>query len=594
MDASITVASDAPASQDAMALARTLELTGERAQAIQVYRNWLMQAPNGRDSLPHWYEFGRLLHLEGDLERAESAFRSALEIDPYLTEASIALGKTLEAKGQLHEAMQVWQRAVPQDTLQVELFNNLARAWDQLHSPERSEQVLLRSLRLDHEQDAVMTTLLQQRQKLCRWPVLSEALGVNIETQKESVGPLMSLAMFDDPAENLLAARRFLNAKGYLSPAVELTTKGKLWPNHEKLRVGFLSADFRLHATSVFFSPLIEHLDRSRFEVTLLDITAAADPFPFARQNMLRSADHHVPLQALDDAMAARKIVELEIDILIDLGGLTAGARPGIIVQRPAPIQAAWLGFLASSGLPAMDFIVTTDALFPAQYAHGYSERPLKLAGTYVAFTNDPPIDTGTTRADCGLPQDATVFCALLNSYKITPQLFDCWMRILLGVPGSVLWLVEENDTTRNNLEREAAQRGVAADRLRFNPRVHPAEYRTRLALSDLFLDSSPYGNGATTRDALSANLPVLTKPGNTMMSRLTAHMISAVGLDEIVVDSLDAYVAKAIELGLQRERLAGFKQRIADARASSALFDTKAFARHFGDALLQATRTPL
>jgi predicted O-linked N-acetylglucosamine transferase (SPINDLY family) len=594
MEASPGISVDGFSDQMIMDLSRDLEKEGQRDQAIQVYRNHLLKTPNGSHALLHWYEFGRLLHLAGDYERAESAFRSALEIDPYLTEATLALGKTLEAKGHPDKAIQIWKRALPEDALRAELFNNTARVWDQLHSPEQAEQALLQSLKVDRDQDVVITTLLQQRQKLCRWPVLSDSIGVSISQQKESVGPLMSLALFDDPDENLRAARSFLESKGYLVPTAALTKKGKLWTGHQKLRVGFLSADFRLHATSVFFSPLIEHIDRELFEVYLLDITTAADPFPFARQNLLRTADHHIPLQELDDSRAARKIVELEIDILIDLGGLTAGARPGIVIQRPAPFQAAYLGFLASSGLPEMDFIITTDDLFPVEHSHGYSERPLKLSGTYLSFTNDAPIDTGTTRADCGLPEDGTVFCALLNSYKITPLIFDSWMRILRNVPGSVLWLVDENETTRNNLIREADQRGVSADRLRFSLRVHPAEYRTRLALSDLFLDSSPYGNGATTRDVLSANLPVLTKPGNTMMSRLTAHMIRSLGLDEFVVDSLDAYVAKATELGLQRERLSSVRSRIEKAKAESALFDTKSFARHFGNALLEAARTPI
>ena len=591
MDMSQPVANDAAAVQAVLDAARACETAGQLTQALTVYRNWLLKSPSGSHAVLFWYEYGRLLNLTKDYDRAESAFRAALEQDPYLIEATLALGKTLEAKGKIREAIQIWQKAVPSNTLQIEVFNNIARVSDQLHAPEQSEQALLRSLLLNGEQDAVITTLLQQRQKMCRWPVLTEELGISIDKQKDAIGPLMSLALFDDPAENLASVNAFLVSKAYLKTGPALASKGQLYAGHDKLRVGFLSADFRLHATSVFFSPLIEQLDRNRFEVYLLDITAADDPFPFVREKLLRSADHHIPLQSLDDTAAARKINELEIDILVDLGGLTSGARPSIVAQRPAPVQVAYLGFLASCGIPSVDFIVTTEDLFPQQHARGFSEQPLKLAGTYVSFTNDPPIDTGTTRAACGLPEDGTVFCALLNSYKITPQMFDCWMRILIGVPGSVLWLVEENETTNANLKAAAVSRGVPADRLRFSQRVHPAEYRTRLALSDLFLDSSPYGNGATTRDVLSANLPVLTKPGQTMMSRLTAHMIHAVGLDELIVASLDDYVGKAIELGSDRQRLAALKRQIAAAKANSPLFDTRLFASQFGDALLESTR---
>lgn len=572
----------------AMAHGRSLETQGQRDEAIAWHRHWLLQQPNAQGAHMCWYEYARLLFVQGHSETAENAFRSALEIQPHFMEASVGLGKALEAQGRLADAIQTWESAIPAKPLQIELLNNIARVCETMHNAERAETALIESLRLDNTQAAVITTLLQQRQKLCRWPVISEELGVALDVQRAHVGPLMSLALFDDPVANRAAVQRFIENKSFCTDTNALTAAGKLYPNHTKIRVGFLSADFRLHATSVFFTPLIEHLDRKLFEVVLLDITTGADPFPFARQHLLGTADGVLALQNLDDAQAAAAIQAHEIDVLIDMAGLTAGARPGIVAQRPAPVQMSYIGFLGSCGIPNVDYVLTTHDMFPHEHAHAFSEKPLEIEGLYLSFTSDAPVNTGTQRADCDLPEDAFVYCALLNSYKITPEMFAAWIDILQNVPNSVLWLVEENPTMRANLEQQAQLHGLNPQRLRFSQRVHPAEYRTRLALADVFLDSSPYGNGATTRDVLSAHLPIITKPGNTMMSRLTAHMISAVGLQELVVEDMQAYVRKAIALGHDRAQVAHYKQRIADSRDTSPLYNTKLFAQRFGAAILQ------
>ncbi len=581
----------APNSQDcwqAMAHGRSLETQGQREDAIAWYRHWLLQQPNAQGAHMCWYEYARLLFAQNHFETAEHAFRSALELQPYFMEASVGLGKALEAQGRMADAIQTWESAIPAKPLQIELLNNIARVCETLHNAERAETALVDSLRLDNTQSAVITTLLQQRQKLCRWPVLSEDLGVALDVQREHVGPLMSLALFDDPVANRAAVQRFIENKPFSSSANALMPAGKLYANHTKIRVGFLSADFRLHATSVFFTPLIEQLDRNLFDVVLLDITTGDDPFPFARQHLLGAADGVLALQNLDDVQAAAAIQAQEIDVLIDMAGLTAGARPGIVAQRPAPVQMSYIGFLGTCGIPNVDYVLTTHDMFPHEYAHAFSEKPLEINGLYLSFTADAPVNTGTQRADCDLPEDAFVYCALLNSYKITPEMFAAWMDILRNVPSSVLWLVEENPTMRANLEQQAHLHGIDEKRLRFSQRVHPAEYRTRLALADVFLDSSPYGNGATTRDVLSAHLPIITKPGNTMMSRLTAHMISAVGLQELVVEDMEAYVRKAIDLGYDRDQVAAYKQCIANSRDTSPLYNTPLFAKHFGEAILQ------
>jgi predicted O-linked N-acetylglucosamine transferase (SPINDLY family) len=233
-----------------------------------------------------------------------------------------------------------------------------------------------------------------------------------------------------------------------------------------------------------------------------------------------------------------------------------------------------------------VDFIMTTRDLFPSEGANGYSEAPLYLPGAYLTVDPLAPHNAPCSRTQAGLPEAAFVYCALLNPFKLRPALFERWVHILGQVPGSVLWLVEENTTARKNLIEFAQARGLDASRLVFTPRITPADYRARLQLADLFLDTSPYGNGATAHDAVLANLPMLTRPGSTMMSRLTAHVMAHMRMQPLVVKDWHSYETTAIQLGNHPQLLAEAKQRMREARPSSALFDHLRFAREFGDTL--------
>ncbi len=565
---------------------RKLEASGLVSQAIEVFREWLKINANVELSFLIWYEFGRLLQKDGNYVKAESSFRAALEQKPQFVEAMLALGKSLESQGKLDQAIATWQSAIPSEELQIDLLNNIARLMDQTHRPEDAELALVRSLKLNNRQDAVVTTLLQQRQKLCRWPVISEEIGADIEFQKEHIGPLMSLALTDDPKENLGSVNRFLKSKQLDKVAQSPIKRAQFYKNHTKIRVGFLSADFRLHATSIFFAPLIEGLDRKIFEVYLLDITTASDTFFEMRKRLISVADQHVPLQNIDDAAAIARIIESEIDVLVDLSGLTAGARPGIVAARVAPLQMSYIGFLASCGMPSVDYIVTTKDLFPKKNQSGFTEEPLYLKATYLVVDPNTELQPGVTRAQFNLPEDGMIYCALLNSYKITPEMFGAWMNILKAVPDSVLWLVDENPTTRKNLESYATSHGIDKARLHFSQRVHPAQYRSQLALADLFLDTSPYGNGATARDAVIANLPILTKPGRTMMSRLSAHVMKSMGLKELIVKDIASYENKAIEIGKNKSIIREIKEKMLASRTTSPLFNAEKFTKDFGDAI--------
>ncbi len=562
---------------------------GNLPAALELLQTWLVKNPNTPQSFMAWYELGRVLQMSGLPERAEHAFKVVLEQRPGLHEASLAMGVALEAQGKTQEALAVWGASVQSDDTRVALLNNVGRVLDAAFQFEPAEEVLIKSLRSKPNQPEVISTLVHLRARMCRWPVVTLELGVSVEVQQECMGPLTALSEFDDPAQVLKASRNFLKQKGFDAVGEPLAKRGAFYKDHKKLRIGFLSADFRLHATSIFFVSILEKLDREKFEVYALDITVAQTAFLEMRNRILQGIDHHVPLTKLDDVTAAQTIRNCEIDVLVDMAGLTAGARPGVVARRPAPLQISYIGFLGSCGMDAVDYIVTTKDLFPKEEEGAYSEKPLFLPDTYLSMDDVSNAHPTPTRASCGLPEQGFVYCALLNPFKLRPEMFERWMRILSKVPGSVLWLVEENPTSKKNLIEEAKKLGIGPERLVFATRVMPQEYKARLQLADLFLDTSPYGNGATAHDALLANLPMLTKPGRTMMSRLTAHMMSKLGMDNFIVKDWKAYEKMAIDFGLYPKRIVAEKERMRAARQNSQLFNRSKFVKEFGDMLLDA-----
>ncbi|WP_397392085.1 tetratricopeptide repeat protein [Polynucleobacter sp.] len=570
---------------------RSLEHAGQINEALDAYRLWLRKNPNLPVSFAIWFEYGRTLLLSGSLYQAENAFKAVLEQKPDFPEALMGLGSALEAQGKIDEAISTWQGGLRSEDIRVGFLNNIARVSDGRFSHEQTESVLLQSLYIKPGQPEVLSTLLNVRQKLCQWPIFTKELPVSIEAQKEIIGPLASLALVDDPISNLESAKRFIKLKQYEGNFKPLLKKTHRYAGHKKIRLGFVSSDFRLHATSIFYVQLLEKLNRDHFEVYGFDITTINFEGDYMRPRLLQALDHHIDLRALSDEHAANKIQELEIDVLIDLTGLTSSARPGIILRRPAPIQVAYLGFIASSAISTVDYVITTPDLFKGADA-GFTEKPLFLSGVFATIDDQSPKVAHLTRQSQSLPENAFVFCALLNPYKITQSVYESWMRILVATPGSVLWLIADTEKQKQNLIDYAKGFDVNADRLIFTSRIQPSEYRASLGLADLFLDTAPYGNGATAHDAIVANLPMLTCPGNTMMSRLTAHFMRAMALDDLVATSWADYEARAIDLASNPEKLVAYRQAILDARKSSAVFNQAAFAEDFGRAILGLMRS--
>lgn len=392
------------------------------------------------------------------------------------------------------------------------------------------------------------------------------------------------LTMTDDPQLHLQAGRREAAiAAGKTSGSLG----GARQYRHQKIRLGYLSADFHEHATAYLMAELFERHDRSLFEVHAFSI-GRDDQSPMS-ERLHRAIENFNAIGSLSDPEAARQIRCAEIDILVDLKGYTKESRPGIAAQRPAPIQVAYLGYPGSMGASFIDYAIVDPFVVPKELAASFDEKLAYLPHCYQANDSRRPIAEDTpSRADCGLPERSFVFCCFNNNYKITPQIFSLWMDLLQAVPDSVLWLLEDNPWVAKNLRREAATCGVDAARLVFAGRTSLAQHLARHRLADLFIDTLPYNAHTTASDALWAGLPVLTCAGMSFPARVAGSLLHAIGLPELVTANLEEYKAKALRFARHPESLLAVREQLARNRLTMPLFDNLRFCRHIEAAFVR------
>lgn len=574
---------------DLIRQAEPLLAAGNTESVATLYRDWL--ARHGEQKAAAAIHFNHAMLLKSsDKLRTRQAYEKAHALNPQLYQAAVNLGLLLESQGEETQALATWQNALRHD-LPAEgrcmLLNHLGRLEENRKNLPEAEQHLAQSLQLNPRQPDVVQHYIGLRRRQCRWPSTPDWLvqarpGEDVALD---VGPFMGMAELPEPERQRQSAARFIERK--LPTDVQALAPAPLW-QHPRLRIGYFSGDFKHHAVSILMVEVLELHNRERVEVYGLDYS---DPTPSAmRQRVLKAFDHHVPLHALSDAQAAQRIRELEIDVLIDLTGLTAGSRFGVMAYRPAPVQASYLGYMGSSAIPGVDHILADHFLMPPELQKHFSEKPIYL-DSYQANDRQRVIGPAPSRAACGLPENAFVFCAFNNNYKFTPEVWSRWMRILQRCPGSILWVLQDNPQARENLLAQALKHGMGPERLVFAGRIAPEHYLARYHCADLFLDTSPYGAGTTASDALWAGLPVLTHPGPSMVSRMAGSLLHAAGLPELVAPSEAAYEDLAVQLASQPDLLAALKNRLKSQRDTCALFDTPRFVRNLEDALIATTR---
>jgi protein O-GlcNAc transferase len=502
-------------------------------------------------------------------EEALASYAQALAINPRLVEALSNRGHTLRDMRHPQEALASYDQALAIDPGHARVRNSRGLALADLGRFQEAlachEQVLGEGAQIP----SALADAANMALTLCDWPRAAK-FGAEIRARLGQVGlavpPLLALYYDWGSEAQAQCAAAWVDAMPAL-PVLPGTVRA-----HDRLRVAYMSSDLRRHPVGAAVVELFERHDRSRFEIYAASL--GADDGSDLRRRIAEAVDHFIDLGPLDDRAAAERLKNLEIDILVDLNGHTLGARPQILRQRPAPIQASYMGFPGTMGAGFVDCIIADATVLPLDQQPWYREKIVHLPHSYWVSDTKRVIGNCPTREAEALPELGFVFCCFSNNRKITAEMFDVWMRLLLAVPDSVLWLKQSHAQAMENLRAAAKARGVPASSLVFAKDAQLDVHLARNSLADLFLDTLPYNAHATADDALWAGLPVLTCLGRSFAGRVAASQLQAAGLPELVTKNLKDYEALALRLAFDPVQLSSSRQRLVKNRGTGPLFD--------------------
>jgi len=517
-----------------------------------------------------------------ELRRFDEAFTSynrALTLKPDYAEAYCNRGNAFLEIRKYTDALADFDRALNVKPDFAEALNNRCNALFDLKRYGECAAAAARLLAAHPEFDYALGVLFQAQRHGCDWTGFEETrarIASDVGHGRRSDLPFPFLTHSTNAQAQLDCARIYAQDK-YPAAATPLWSGERY--RHDRIRLAYLSADFQNHATANLMAELFESHDAERFDVWALSFGPSDDSE--MRRRLEHAIPHFIDVQDFSDQAAARLMREQEIDIAVDLKGFTTSCRPGIFAHRPCPVQVSYLGFPATMGVDYIDYIVADRRVIPPGFDAFYSEKVVRLPDSYQPNDRQRRIASNVpVRNELGLPEHGFVFCCFNSSYKITPPVFDIWMRLLKKLDGSVLWLLDEGEPTPN-LKREAEARGVSSSRLVFAPLVGLADHLARESRANLFLDTFPCNAHTTASDALWAGVPLVTCVGETFASRVAASLLHAIGLPELITDDLAAYEVLALKLATTPALLGSIRTRLASNRDTQALFDSARFRRH-------------
>lgn len=572
---------------DLIAAAQGETIAGRPDQARQLYQVWIaVNAANPLVFIAH-FNCSTLQTQLGDPIGAEASLQAALKANPDFAPAHINLGSAMERRGAAKEAVEQWKAglerlgAVTGDAIdyKVTLLKQISRVMSDNQQHEGSETALVQALELNPQQRDVLEQYAAARLAQCKWPIAAVAPKISRQEFVKRFHPLSACAYADDPLYQLGLADHYVDAltQGPISPACD--RRDAPIAAGRRLRIGYVSSDLRAHAVGYLMANFFEAHDRSAVEVFVYYCgIPATDEI---NQRIKGAVEHWSDIRALSDDEAAAAIAKDGIDILVDVNGHTRDARIGVFARRPAPIIVNWLGYPGTMGSPFHHYIIADDWVIPEDHELYYSERVLRLP-CYQPNDRKRVVHPVTpTRASAGLPDDAFVFCCFNAAHKITSFVFERWMEILRATPGSVLWLLDYNGETNTRMRAAAEKHGVSGDRLVFAQKIANPYHLARYPLADLFLDTIPYGAHTTASDALWMGVPVLTLSGRCFAARVCGSLVRAAGAPDMVCDTPEHFVTRAIQLAGDRVALGEVRQRLIDGRDTCTLFDIDGLARN-------------
>jgi len=556
--------------------ATTLLQAGRPAEALRQYDELIAQTPASAETYNNRAMARQALKQAGD---ALSDYDRAIALRPQFAEAHVNRGNALADLRRSDEAVASYQKALALRPDFADAHNNTGNIYFHLGRYEDAVAAYDKGLTLQASDSEARSMRLSAKMHLCDWSTFEKERDDLLAAVKlgQVAYPFVMLALSSAAEDQLLCAKKFSQTR--FPGAGEPLRRDRIY-RHDRIRVAYLSGDFREHPVAYLVAGMFEHHDRSRFDVTAISFGPAQDGG--IRLRLKDAVEHFIDVAGKSDQDVAALLRESETDIAVDLMGYTTNSRTPILANRAAPVQVNYLGYPGTMGADYIDYMIADRYVVPEAERRFYSERIVYLPDVFQANDSKRTMsEFAPSRAQVGLPENAFVFCAFNNSYKILPAVFAVWMRLLRQIPDGVLWLLAGNPNVERNLRREAENGGVDPARLIFAPRIPYADYLARYRLADLFLDTLPFNAGTTASDALWAGLPLITCPGQAFASRMAGSLLAALDMSELIAESMDGYEALALNIARDPALCAHLKEKLARHRQVAPLFDTARFTRH-------------
>ena len=546
-------------------------------EAIDSFRRALDHKPNYPEAINN---LGNALIQIRKYKEALIILKRAISFRDNFSEAHNNLGIAFLELNRYGDAIVSLQRALDLKPNDAKAHANLGIAYLRQGRHDDAIARFRRALALEPSYGEARSQLASEELIVCDWQNYCQTSAMvheSLDKEQEAVSPFVFLAFSDDPAKQLECARKYAREK---IVSGQMMAPATVSPPDRKIRLAYLSTDFREHATAYLMSELFECHDTEKFEIHAVYFGAKGKDK--AQMRLKQSFEYWHDVGSKSDQEIANLIRNEQIEIAIDLKGYTKDARPGILAYRPAPVQVNYLGYPGSMGVKFMDYILTDNYITAMDQQQFFDEKIVQLPNSYQ--TNDAQRNIAVdpcSKSAHGLPETGFIFCSFNNNWKISPNIFDIWMKLLRAIDGSVLWLLEDNRWAKDNLRQEALKRRVDPERLIFASRLPLAQHLARHRHADLFLDTLPCNAHTTASDALWAGLPLLTCAGRSFHARVAGSLLRAVGIPELVTENLEQYRALALKLARQPKLLTSYRERLLENRKTTSLFDSRRFAKN-------------
>jgi len=559
---------------------------GKVDEAITVYEKAIKINPSYGKA---YNNLGTAFRLKRDLKAAESQFKKSIKLSPEDSQAYHNMGNICYDNGDFKSAAGWYEKAIVINPESVQTFINRGILYQESDQSNKALDCFKKALVLEPQNSKAHCHMIHELYQRCDWLRIDEFIAKIDQFTKSELAnghrpnemPFLSLVRAADPLLNFRVAKRW--SKGISKGINGYKESVKFRHNRlkqKKITIGYLSNNFRNHPTSHLISDIFDLHDRSHFVINAYSY--GENDGSLYREKIKQKCDVFVDLRDSIHQDAAQRIFNDRVDILIDLVGYMRGNRLEICAYRPAPVQARWLGLAGTTGATFFDYIITDSIVTPENQALFYSEKFVHMPDTYQI--NSKPLKKNGrkfSRNGLGLPVDGFVYCCFCSNYKIEPVIFKIWMKILKRVPNSVLWLLRGNDSVQKNLKKEVSKYGIDSERIFFADKIDKVDHLERLKLADIALDTIAVNGAATTSDALWAGIPVITMKGTHFASRMSASILNAVGLNDLILKDEDAYLKVAVELGNSPKLVGDIKERLRTNRLEKPLFDTQGFVKN-------------